>query len=258
MYIPDKDALDWIENRAPCSEFRLKDADFTVGNQNMIRELYRTRMLMMKANEFDRLLLNDFNVGKINESIKGLQRSTNFDYLYNARYGKLGPGEVMLYLLIDKVSLGSGKTGDVVLGNKKIEVKSGAKQKTKGRFVDFRITKIRRVDEMIERMRKLGESAGFKREQKVDPDPDRNRALETDLAKTISSLRNNPKTKREFNKIESDWQAAVHSDYIKDNHICILNKDTNKIDLYLHDLKSASKFKIYRIQPGMFAPFVIL
>ena len=224
MYIPDKDALDWIENRAPCSEFRLKDADFTVGNQNMIRELYRTRMLMMKANEFDRLLLNDFNVGKINESIKGLQRSTNFDYLYNARYGKLGPGEVMLYLLIDKVSLGSGKTGDVVLGNKKIEVKSGAKQKTKGRFVDFRITKIRRVDEMIERMRKLGD----------------------------------PKTKREFNKIESDWQAAVHSDYIKDNHICILNKDTNEIDLYLHDLKSASKFKIYRIQPGMFAPFVIL
>ena len=124
MYEPDKAALDWIENRAPCSEFRLKDADFTVGNQNKIRELYRTRMLMMKANEFDRLRQKDFDVGKINTSINELKKSTNFDYLYNARYGKLGPGEVMLYLLIDKASLGSGKTGDVVLGNKKIEVKS--------------------------------------------------------------------------------------------------------------------------------------
>ena len=246
MYEPDKKALDWIESKSPCAEFRLKSSDFTIQNQDMIRELYRTKMLMIPKQTFYNLMLSDFNQRAINVNINRLKRLTrSFDQLFSASYKNFGPGEVLLYILVDNVKLAGTRSGDLQIGRKTIELKAARYQPTLKRYIDFRISKVNQTD-LVLRMRKLAEEF-----------EEGDAAENPDTIKTIEAIRLSPTTSRRFDIIEKQWQERLYNEYLKNQHLAVINQKTKEIDVYLDDLRDAKRFKIYRtISPGVFAPSI--
>jgi len=113
-------------------DFKLKDVDFGYreleGNKEVIRFLYQTIKYKEKKNLFE----NNINSAQVDKkqinTIADRLKSFNptvYRNIVEFKAQKLGPGEVLIYLIHDKVHLAGGtESGDVRIGSSMYEVKA--------------------------------------------------------------------------------------------------------------------------------------
>ena len=113
-------------------DFNLKDADFSyrelVGNKEVIRFLYQALKFKQDKNIFENNVngpeINQKQINDIAIRLKSFNPSM-YKSLVELTGQKLGPGEVLIYLIHDKVHLAGGtESGDVRIGSKMYEVKA--------------------------------------------------------------------------------------------------------------------------------------
>lgn len=129
-----------IERALKTTSFDLKPSDFLTSKyQAEIRYLFTLGYFP----KFDsKNFVDKLDVRTLNKSILELKResSQKFNSLYKYKLSGVGPGEVMLFFLINDAHLGGGLStaADLFVKNKAYEIKS-AKVSNKGIAYDFRL-----------------------------------------------------------------------------------------------------------------------
>jgi len=110
-----------------------KVTKFNISVNDLKPELQPSVRYLFIKNQFPKfgkkdLFLRDFNVSGLNRAIKELKKE-NFNHFYNMYQfdqSGIGPGELMLYFLIDGSRVGGGGSAgvDLIVGNKEYEAKS--------------------------------------------------------------------------------------------------------------------------------------
>lgn len=160
----------------------------------------------------------DLAISKLNAAIDILRTSApNFSAFY--RYGEqdgFGPGEVLMYYLIDGVTLaGTESSGDLALGNKSYELKAVV-QTNSGYIKEFRIS--------IETAAATKNIMNLCRKANIDLPAER--AGESIPSSALDELRASPKFKDEFAKLELEYATLAYNNYFKKHPIIFM--DTNK------------------------------
>lgn len=159
----------------------------------------------------------DSATSKLNVAIDLLRTSAlNFSAFF--RYGEqhgFGPGEVLMYYLIDGVILaGTESSGDLALGNKSYELKAVV-QTNSGYIKEFRIS--------IETAEATKNIMNLCRKANIDLPA--GRAGESIPSSALDELRTS-KFKSEFAKLELEYATLAYNNYFKKHPIIFM--DTNK------------------------------
>mgnify|MGYP001197403906 FL=1 len=96
------------------TSFNIKDNEFLIKNQKAIRRLYAQYQF---PNLTEDLFVEGLKKDAINKSIKKLKEDGQKDVykdVFKYRYGKQGPGELILYLLVNNISLAGQAPGDII------------------------------------------------------------------------------------------------------------------------------------------------
>lgn len=151
--------LEFIKRATRITSFNLSETDFTsLTYKDEIKHIFSTYLIPELAN----LPYAGSISTSINSSISTLKQSSNFMNLYN--YKKIegvGPGEVMLFLLVKGVRLGgAGSAGvDVIDGSTGYEVKAASITGDRKYAYDFTTGgTVKEVPLIITQMQKLAKS----------------------------------------------------------------------------------------------------
>ena len=118
--------MEFIRKAMRVTSFNLSAKDFeSLKYKKEIQHLFNMNFFP----KFDMsTLLNQVNKNKMNKVISDLRKenATNFANLYQYNLKGLGPGEVMLYFILNNAYLGGGSSAglDLVVGSKGYEVKA--------------------------------------------------------------------------------------------------------------------------------------
>lgn len=118
--------FDFIRRAEKVTKFNISVNDLKPELQPSVRYLF-IKNQFPKFGEKD-LFMKTFNVKKLNTAIKALKKE-NFDHFFNMYQfdqSGIGPGELMLYFLIDGSRVGGGGSAgvDLIVNNKEYEAKS--------------------------------------------------------------------------------------------------------------------------------------
>ena len=130
-------SLEWIKSKLPYGRvLKLTGSDFEGLNSLKykfeIQELYMRKYIKLNGkNIFERALKqNQFGLSEAKaynnlvREIKSVLPIDQYKEIVQNKFESFGPGEVLIYLLHDKVHLAGGtEDGDVRIGTKKYEVK---------------------------------------------------------------------------------------------------------------------------------------
>lgn len=118
--------FDFIRKAEKVTKFNIDVSDLTPELQPSVRYLY-VKNQFPKFGEKD-MFLKKFNVSDINKCIAALKKENNtaFYNMYQFDQSGIGPGELMLYFLIDGARVGGGGSAgvDLFVGGKEYEAKS--------------------------------------------------------------------------------------------------------------------------------------
>ena len=103
------------------TSFNLNTADFqSTDHKTEIQYLYATSILNKNKGTYfkDTIDSNDIDIAQTNDIINAMKKSSNFEAVYRESIGinasAFGPGELMFYLIYDKVTLaGATMSGDI-------------------------------------------------------------------------------------------------------------------------------------------------
>ena len=143
MAMVDKTNLDFdfIRQAEKPTRFNIDVKDLIPRLQNTIRYLYVKNFFPKFAKKDN--FLKSFNAIKINNAIKLLKQEnkTQFSNMYQFDQSGIGPGELMLYFLIDGSSVGGGGSAgvDLIVGNKQYEAKSAEFDKGRNQVKGFKL-----------------------------------------------------------------------------------------------------------------------
>ena len=128
MSMADTTGLDFefIRRAEKVTKFNIDVRDLKPELQPSIRYLY-TKNQFPKFAKKD-MFMKDFNVKKINAAVKELKKenATHFFNMYQFDQSGIGPGELLLYFLIDNSKVGGGGSAgvDLYVRGKEYEAKS--------------------------------------------------------------------------------------------------------------------------------------
>jgi hypothetical protein len=103
------------------TSFNLTASDFqTLDHKLEIRHLISKYLLSIEYNPFC-----EFDIKDLNKTVSNLRTNRRFDSLFYYNLKGIGPGEILLYYLLDDAKLGGGSvSGDIVLPQVNFEVKA--------------------------------------------------------------------------------------------------------------------------------------
>jgi hypothetical protein len=110
-----------------------KVTKFNISVNDLKPELQPSVRYLFIKNQFPNfgkkdMFVKSFNITKLNVAIKALKKEnfTHFYNMYQFDQSGIGPGELMLYFLIDGSRVGGGSSAgvDLIVGNKEYEAKS--------------------------------------------------------------------------------------------------------------------------------------
>ena len=160
--IKDLDA-EFIARATKITSFNLRGADFeSLAHKAEIQHIIHTHW-------FPKFRLGDtmkgLNMGKLNSAIDTLKKIDRFyfDKLYDWQPKGVGPGEVLLYFLIDDAVLGGGSSAgvDVKIGGKNYEVKAANLTGDKKAVYGFRLGGTVNVSQEVRKAIQMKEELGF-------------------------------------------------------------------------------------------------
>lgn len=155
--------MEFIANATKIKSFNLRGADFqTLKYKKEIQFLYAT--YLFKGFDLSKLP-NDLNVSQANKAIdklKSIDRS-NFNALYDFQPKGVGPGEALLFFLINNAAIGGGSSAgvDIIISGKQYEVKAANLSKDKKSVRGFRLGGTVDVSQEVNAAVRLKNELGF-------------------------------------------------------------------------------------------------
>lgn len=157
------------------------------------------------------------NAGKLNAEILKLKRASkaNFEYLHKYNLKGIGPGEVVLYFLLNKGHLGGGASAgvDLVVGQKKYEIKAVDLSGNGKQVFNFKTGGTFNTSDLIARALKMKS--------------DVNGSGEGVSKGVINKIKE--QMPAEWKKLENDYKKRVYDNYFKSHEIIFMNNKTAKI-----------------------------
>jgi hypothetical protein len=211
----------FIKNAEHAKSFSLEARDFqSTKYKNEIQFIIGTQWFK----NFDltkTISSTSLNASKINTLIKQLKNtnSRNFDNLFKYNLSGLGNGEVLLYFLLDKASLGGGSSSglDIVIGNEGYEMKA-VNISADGYAYGFFTGRTLNVSAITER---LATCVKDEFEGKIP-------ASTQEIRKSaIGTLRENKN--KTFLKIENDYRDLVYNNYFSKHKTIFFDNKTGEI-----------------------------
>jgi len=115
-----KQVMKFPEPKIPFKYFESMD------KKTEIQYLYRLGMFPEIEHEtLKNASLSEKDKDTLNELIEKLKKSPRFDSVYKYQKTGIGPGEVLMYYMLDNAKLGGqGSTGDLIIGSNTYEIKA--------------------------------------------------------------------------------------------------------------------------------------
>ena len=153
------DQREFIKRALKVTSFNLREKDFhDSSNQEAIRYLYYQNLF----EDLPDLYVNGVDKNALNASIKKLKRSRYFSDLYTYKPGDVGPGEVMLYLLVTGAGLaGQRSSGDLSVGGTTYEIKGCKINRQDQMYVDFDLGGTVNTDDLSTEIKRLAVENGI-------------------------------------------------------------------------------------------------
>lgn len=182
----------FIANATKITSFNLRAADLErLTHKKEIQFLYST--YLFKGFDLN-LLATGLNVNKANAAIAKLKsiNKSGFDALYDFQPKGVGPGESLLYFLIDDARLGGGGSAgvDVIIASRKYEVKAANLSGDKKSVTGFRLGGTVDVSTEVTAAVNLKENLGFSTQGKGKAEVNRTqiRAIQKEYPKEWKSI----------------------------------------------------------------------
>lgn len=222
--------------------FNLYSKDLTtVKYKNEVRHLILNHWFP----EVDKSKVFHYNLNKenVNKSVQKLKETNKegFQRLYSYNMKGIGPGEVMLYYMIDDAIIGGGSSAgvDLTVNSVNYEIKAVKIVKNKvleGQFLsDFKLGGTVNLTEIIQGLQEIGE---------------------VDTTELSGSKVNDIRDNQEFKKLESLYREKA-SEYFSDHNIIFVNNSTKYTGEIVNIGKVASEnIYIERMTSGTVKPLI--
>ena len=224
--------FDFIRKAEKVTSFNLVEKDFTSDKyQKEIRYLY-TKNFFPK---FDtNLFTKKIDTEAINKAIGALKRenNTNFNSLYNFKPGGMGPGEVLMFFLIDNAELGgAGSAGvDLVVKGKKYEIKAA------------QITGDRKYAYGFKLGGTFPTSAIEKKASDLKKQTGQPGSVSEINKEDIAAIRK--QFPGEWEKIEKEYAKVSYDNYFKNHEIIFLHNNNSKNKGYVETIQTVKQNQI--------------
>ncbi len=212
-----------------------------------IRYLYMQHMFP-KFNE--RLFVSQINTSNLNRAIIALKRENNsaFQTLLKFQPGGLGPGEVLMYFLIDGAQLGgAGSAGvDLVVGAKKYEIKAAVIKADGSEAYGYKTGGTFNIADLMSRFQDLKRKSG-------------GRGSMTEIGKKDVELIKE-KFETEYNKLNEDYAKRAYDNYFKNHEIMFIrnNPGSNIGTVETIMIPKIKQIEMERMTSGTIKPTVFL
>lgn len=239
--------FEFIRKAEKVTAFNLVEKDFTSTKyKKEIRYLYVKNFF---PNFNTDLFTKQVNTDKINRGIEALRKedTSKFRNLVEFKPGGLGPGEVMLYFLIDDAQLGgAGSAGvDIIVGSQKYEVKA-VKVSKENIASDFKLGGTVPLANLIVDLNNLREKL----------------KLGGSRTEMSASIMNEMKSKapEEFFMLEDRYKFISWNNYFKNHQIIFINNSSGPRFGNVETIKQVEKkdIMIERVTSGTIKPRVKL
>lgn len=239
---------DFIQRAEKLTSFNISPCDVSSNQyKGEIRHLVNTHWF---SDSSENVYQEKLDKLELNESIDYLKDEHNegFKMLYSYNMKGIGPGEMMLYYLVDGAVLGGGNSAgvDLIIGDPSITinddeyevkaVKTVTNKVMDGKFVhDFKLGGTVNISDIMTRLRKLGNVS----------------KNELPTSK-INLLRGNPI----FQEIERDYRDVAY-EYFKKNKIIFIDNSPSRMGKII-DIGIIEKERIFieRMTSGTIKPLI--
>lgn len=230
----------YVKSALRVTSVNINKQDFySLTRKNDIREIFK-RLYINETKDFkwdwSRVTTNRVAASDLNRSIGGLKPHSDFNFIYN--YPTKGPGEVLLYLLINDAILKDDKSGrvDMTVNGETYQVKSV--QIGQEFITDFRTGSSVYVADLVNELQQLKQSLGI---------PSSAYDIPPNMIKEIKA-----KAETQFNAIETEYAKRAYESYFENLNIIFLNGSKKEV----YDVKKVQQkdIFIYRFTMQAFAP----
>jgi hypothetical protein len=202
--------MEFINNALKITSFNLSPADFTkLDYKKEIQYLFNMHFFP----RFDvAKTINDVNISRLNALIATLKNEdiSMFKKLHNYNLKGIGPGEVMLYFLINSAKLGGGTSAgiDLIVGNMNYEVKAVNVSPDRIAY-GFKLGATFSLDDVKKNLNKLRIKSGS------------GGSASEISANKLKDMRE--KFPTEFNAIEAKFAKLSYDNYFKKHDVIFIN-----------------------------------
>lgn len=243
----------WRSTKQESSRFSFQTSDFNLTNlkyKDTIRSIFFD-------NWFPKIdkkgaIVDKVSMASLNRSIQLYKKANpqKFDLLYNYDLRGLGPGEVLLYLIVNDSHLGGGSSAasDLIIGSSTYEIKSSKRNVGGGFYHDFRFGKTIDDDAIKGELLALGKKSNLINQNITNSS---SLAIPGTKMKEIAD-----KNKEEFEDIEKRYCSIVKK-YLGNTSLVVFDRNDGLIKFS----EKGNSFKendvgIYRIATGTIEPLI--
>lgn len=194
---------------------------FNIGEKDMQSTKYKSEIRYLYMQHMfpkfpERLFVSQVNKNSLNRAIGALKKENGaqFQNLLKFQPGGLGPGEVLMYFLIDGAQLGgAGSAGvDLVVGSNKYEIKAAVIKADGSEALGYKTGGTFNIADLMTRfsdLKRRSSGAGSMTEIGVK-----------DIAKIKSSG-----LETEFEKLNEDYAKRAYDNYFKNHEIMFIRNN---------------------------------
>ena len=234
----------------------LQKTSFNIGEKDMQSTKYKSEIRYLYMEHMfpkfpERLFVSQVNKNSLNRAINALKNENNaqFQNLLKFQPGGLGPGEVLMYFLIDGASLGgAGSAGvDLVVGSKKYEIKAAVIKADGSEAYGYKTGGTFNIADLMVRFSDLKRKAG-------------GTGSMTEIGVKDIALIKSKGHEAEYQKLNEDYGKRAYDNYFKNHEIMFIrnNKGAGIGTVESVMTPKLNQIEIERMSGGTIKPTVFL
>ena len=234
----------------------LQKTSFNIGEKDMQSTKYKSEIRYLYMQHMfpkfpERLFVSQVNKNSLNRAINALKSENNaqFQNLLKFQPGGLGPGEVLMYFLIDGASLGgAGSAGvDLVVGSKKYEIKAAVIKADGSEAYGYKTGGTFNIADLMVRFSDLKRKAG-------------GTGSMTEIGVKDIALIKSKGHEAEYQKLNEDYGKRAYDNYFKNHEIMFIrnNPGANIGTVEALMTPKMNQISIERMTSGTIKPTVFL
>ena len=194
---------------------------FNIGEKDMQSTKYKSEirylyMQHMFPNFPERLFVSQVNKNSLNRAINALKKESSSQFLNLLKFqpGGLGPGEVLMYFLIDGAQLGgAGSAGvDLIVGGQKYEIKAAVIRADGSEAYGYKTGGTFNIADLMSRFTDLKRRAG-------------GGGSMTEIGVKDIALMKSKGLEAEYNQLNEDYAKRAYDNYFKTHNIMFIRNN---------------------------------